>query len=124
MVAAETGYANSPDRAPTYRDVCNSSGHAETVKIVYDENRITLAELLDYYFTGQWKGCYLNNRKDKSLHEGSGQSNRYEGTLNNWQIIDFTPSVLSVVYPISFHDYGSDNVEIPITPFCLTFLWI
>ncbi len=50
VVATETGYANGPDRVPTYRDVCNSSGHAETVKIVYDEGRITLTELLNYYF--------------------------------------------------------------------------
>ena len=46
----QTGYANGPDVAPTYKDVCNNSGHAETVKILYDENRITLTELLDYYF--------------------------------------------------------------------------
>lgn len=50
VVATETGYANGPARVPTYRDVCNSSGHAETVKIVYDESKITLTELLNYYF--------------------------------------------------------------------------
>ena len=33
--ATEVGYANGPDAAPSYRDVCNSSGHAETVKIQY-----------------------------------------------------------------------------------------
>ena len=46
----ETGYANGPDQAPTYQDVCNDSGHAETVRIDYDENRISLSELLDDYF--------------------------------------------------------------------------
>ncbi len=46
----ETGYANGPDLAPTYQDVCNDSGHAETVKIDYDESRISLQELLDDYF--------------------------------------------------------------------------
>ena len=50
VVATETGYANGPDYAPTYRDVCNSSGHAETVKIVYEESKITLTGLLNYYF--------------------------------------------------------------------------
>ena len=47
VVSTETGYANGPDSAPTYRDVCGSSGHAETVKIMYDESRITLTELLN-----------------------------------------------------------------------------
>lgn len=48
--STEVGYANGPGKAPSYQEVCSSSGHAETVKIDYDENRITLAELLDYYF--------------------------------------------------------------------------
>jgi len=48
--ATEVGYANGPDKAPTYRDVCDSSGHAETVKIEYDPKEISLRELLDKYF--------------------------------------------------------------------------
>ena len=50
VTETETGYANGPDRAPTYREVCASSGHAETVRIRYDETRLSLAELLDDYF--------------------------------------------------------------------------
>ena len=46
----ETGYANGPDRALSYQEVCRNSGHAETVRIVYDESRISLTELLKYYF--------------------------------------------------------------------------
>ena len=46
----EVGYANGPDRAPSYEDVCRSSGHAETVKVVYDEERIGTEKLLDFYF--------------------------------------------------------------------------
>ena len=50
VLATETGYANGPDTAPSYQEVCADSGHAETVKIDYDENRISLTRLLDYYF--------------------------------------------------------------------------
>lgn len=50
VISTEVGYANGPAETPTYQDVCQSSGHAETVKIVYDENQITLTELLGYYF--------------------------------------------------------------------------
>ena len=46
----EVGYANGPDRAPSYEEVCRNSGHAETVKIVYDEARIGTEQLLDCYF--------------------------------------------------------------------------
>ena len=50
VVSTEVGYANGPDKAPDYREVCAGSGHAETVKVVYDESRITLTQLLTYYF--------------------------------------------------------------------------
>ena len=50
VIKTETGYANGPDKNPSYQDVCNNSGHAETVKIEYDENIISLEELLTYYF--------------------------------------------------------------------------
>ena len=46
----EVGYANGPDRAPSYQEVCASSGHAETVLVEYDEEKIDLEKLLDYYF--------------------------------------------------------------------------
>lgn len=50
VTATEVGYANGPDQAPSYQDVCASSGHAETVKITYDPARISLSTLLDHYF--------------------------------------------------------------------------
>lgn len=46
----EVGYANGPDRAPSYREVCDNSGHAETVRVVYDEAVLPLSELLRFYF--------------------------------------------------------------------------
>lgn len=50
VISTETGYANGPDRAPSYRDVCGGSGHAETVEITYDPSVISLAEILNAYF--------------------------------------------------------------------------
>lgn len=50
VVATEVGYANGPDVAPTYQQVCANSGHAETVRVDYDPARIGLERLLDVYF--------------------------------------------------------------------------
>ena len=50
VISTEVGYANGPDKAPSYEEVCASSGHAETVKVVYDKNQIDLDKLLNYYF--------------------------------------------------------------------------
>lgn len=50
VLSTQVGYANGPDAAPSYRDVCQNSGHAETVRVDYDEGRLSLAELMDLYF--------------------------------------------------------------------------
>ena len=66
--ATEVGYANGPDAAPSYRDVCNSSGHAETVKIQYDPDQISLTELLGYYFM-VIDPLSINKHEDSQLPE-------------------------------------------------------
>ena len=50
VLETEVGYANGPDRQPSYQEVCNDSGHMETVKVVYDEQKLGLEKLLDFYF--------------------------------------------------------------------------
>ena len=50
VLRTEVGYANGPDREVSYQDVCAGSGHAETVRIDYDEDAISLTRLLGYYF--------------------------------------------------------------------------
>lgn len=51
VISTQVGYANGPDKAPSYEEVCRDSGHAETVKIDYDEARLSLTKLLESYFT-------------------------------------------------------------------------
>jgi len=50
VMETTVGYANGEKENPSYEEVCNNSGHAETVKIVYDEKVLPLKELLGYYF--------------------------------------------------------------------------
>ena len=50
VLNTEVGYANGPDTAPSYEEVCKNSGHAETLRIDFDENKITLTEILNYFF--------------------------------------------------------------------------
>jgi len=47
----ESGYANGHTLNPTYRDVCTGeTGHAEVIKITYDDSIITVDTLLDIFF--------------------------------------------------------------------------
>lgn len=51
VLGTQVGYANGPTSQTDYREVCAGSGHAETVRIEFDDAKISLERLLDYYFT-------------------------------------------------------------------------
>ena len=50
VIDSVSGYANGSFDNPTYENVCNNSGHAETVHITYDSTKVSLDTLLKYYF--------------------------------------------------------------------------
>src|SRR6056297_809878 len=49
VLETQTGYANGETENPTYEEVINNSGHAETVKVNYDENVVSLEELVLHF---------------------------------------------------------------------------
>ena len=53
VVHTTPGYANGVlDRQPSYEEVyTDGTGFAETVEVLYDSDRVSLAELVDLYFT-------------------------------------------------------------------------
>ena len=51
ILSTECGYANGNTVHPSYEKVCrNNTGHAETVKIEYEDTVLPLKNLLRYYF--------------------------------------------------------------------------
>ncbi len=49
--STQVGYANGKTENPTYEDVChNCTGHAETVRVVYDPQTVPLEFLLELYY--------------------------------------------------------------------------
>lgn len=50
VLQAVSGYANGRTENPSYEDVCRRhTGHAETVKVTFDEERISLTDILRHY---------------------------------------------------------------------------
>ena len=48
----ESGYAGGHVENPTYREVCNkTTGHAEVVRLVFDNEVVKFDEILDVFFT-------------------------------------------------------------------------
>ena len=51
VLNAVSGYANGRTENPSYEDVVyRNSGHAETVKVVYNPDKLSLDDILQYYF--------------------------------------------------------------------------
>lgn len=51
VVQVESGYAGGQTQNPTYEAVCTGeTGHAEVVRITYDETQITYQDLLNVFF--------------------------------------------------------------------------
>lgn len=96
IVETEVGYANGSTENPTYEEVCrNNTGHAETVKVVYDSKKISLEKILDLYYEiidpfalnrqgndvgVQYRtGIYYTDQEDKKVIQDSikNLSNKY-----------------------------------------------
>lgn len=51
VVHITCGYSGGSEPNPTYEDVCShTTGHAEVIKIDFDPSKISLAELIDYFW--------------------------------------------------------------------------
>ncbi len=51
ILSTEVGYANGNTENPTYKEVCNhNTGHAETVKVEYEDTVIGLPYILELYY--------------------------------------------------------------------------
>ena len=51
IIATEVGYAGGDTDKVTYEEVCTgNTGHAEVVRLTYDENQISFKKILDLFF--------------------------------------------------------------------------
>jgi methionine-S-sulfoxide reductase len=49
--AVESGYSGGKTKNPTYKEICTgTTGHAEVIKIYYNESTISLEQLLEIFF--------------------------------------------------------------------------
>src|SRR4051812_38124973 len=63
VVAATSGYAGGTVAKPSYEDVSTgNTGHAESVRVVYDPAKLSLDKLLDVFFTVAHDPTQLNRQ--------------------------------------------------------------
>lgn len=51
IIETDVGYANGNTKNPTYKEVCHeNTGHAETVRVLFDKEIISLEQVLELYY--------------------------------------------------------------------------
>ena len=122
VIDTQVGYANGTVVNPTYEQVCtHKTGHAETVKVVYDPEQIGLEFLLDMFFAAidptvedqqgpdvgpQYRtGIYYTDAADLPVIERrvADESRRYEAEI----VTEVLP--LACFYPAE--DYHQDYLD-------------
>ena len=68
----EVGYSNGLTRNPTYREVCNDSGHAESAHIIYSPDVVSLEKLLEVYCMSIDPTLLNQQGKDKGIQYRTG----------------------------------------------------
>ena len=52
VLETQVGYSGGTTKEPTYRQVCqDTTGHAETVKVVFETDEISMQQLLELFFS-------------------------------------------------------------------------
>lgn len=122
--SAVSGYAGGARKNPTYENVCSgATGHAEIVDITYDENIISMSELLEIFFAthnpttlnaqGADRGTqyrsvvYYSNSDEKEIIEQAIQKAQKEYT----DPIVTEVSPLPEVYPAEAYHQNYYNIN-------------
>ncbi|HIM54444.1 MAG TPA: peptide-methionine (S)-S-oxide reductase [Gammaproteobacteria bacterium] len=122
----ESGYCNGSTIDPTYQDICTgSSGHAEVVKITFDETIVSFEDLLQVFFSthdattlnqqGNDKGTQYRSAVFYTNDEQQAQAKQFIEKLGDNIVTEVTE--LDVFYPAEdYHqNYYNNN---PNQPYC------
>jgi peptide-methionine (S)-S-oxide reductase len=126
VVNVESGYCNGSTQNPTYQDICTgATGHAEVVKIEFDESQASFEQLLAVFFAthdattlnqqGNDKGTQYRSAVFYINDEQQTQANQFIEKLGDNIVTEVTE--LAVFYPAEdYHqNYFNNN---PNQPYC------
>jgi peptide-methionine (S)-S-oxide reductase len=114
VVSTAVGYQGGYTSNPTYQDVCSGmTGHAETVKVVFDPTRVTYAEILRCF--------YENHDPTQGFRQGGDIGTQYRSAIFyvGDQQEEIARQVIAVyVEKLRSSGYGAVTTEIaPAGPF-------
>lgn len=131
----ESGYIGGDDPNPTYKQVCTGlTGHAEGIRVTFDPEVITLAEIYDV-FLGTHDPTQLNRQgndvgtqyRSAIFLLGEGQQPEAEAAIGRWNDTNGKEAVTTIEGPAAWHpaeDYHQEywNGEGQRNPYCLAII--
>jgi peptide-methionine (S)-S-oxide reductase len=131
VVSVTAGYTGGHKKNPTYEEVeTGTTGHAESVEVVYDPSKITYTRLLDVFWHNidptvrnrqfcdageQYRSAiFYHNEEQKRLAEESKKAIERSGVLGKHgtiytQIVPATPFYKAEEYHQNFHRKNPDQ---------------
>jgi peptide-methionine (S)-S-oxide reductase len=123
IVDLESGYAGGSVADPTYRQICTGeTGHAEVVRITWDADVISLAEIIDFFWkahdptTLNRQGADVGTQyRSVIFYDTDGQKEIIEASRNRAQEHFTQPIVTEIVPAATFYpaeEYHQDYYEL------------
>lgn len=128
----ESGYIGGDDPNPTYKQVCSgTTGHAEAIRVTYDRDAITLAEIYDV-FLGTHDPTQLNRQgndvgtqyRSAIFPLNDDQRTEAEAAIARWNAANDGTAVTTIEGPAQWYpaeDYHQEywDGEGQRNPYCL-----
>nr|WP_054674840.1 peptide-methionine (R)-S-oxide reductase MsrB [Veillonella denticariosi] len=128
VISTEVGYANGPTSNPTYEEVCHDSGHVEALKVVFDEDTLSLDHLIQYFLRAIDPFSINKQGGDEGIQYRTGiyytvmeDRNIIDATLARAQSFESKPFAIEVL-PLenyySAEEYHQDYLDKNPTGYC------
>ena len=108
IISTAVGYAGGEKDDPTYREVCSGlTGHTEVVRVVWDNNKIDLSDLLKLF----WE-CHDPTQGNRQGNDSGSQYRSAIYTKNKDQFIKVIESKKSYQKELEKNGFGLITTEI------------
>ncbi len=108
VITTAVGYAGGEKKYPNYREVCSGlTGHTEVVRVVWDENKIDLSDLLKLF----WE-CHDPTQGDRQGNDRGSQYRSAIYTTNKDQLDKAIESKNSYQIELKNNGFGKITTEI------------
>ena len=137
VVNVVPGYMGGQIKNPAYREVCNgNTGHTETVKISYDQEKVSYGELLEIFFlthdpttvnrqgndigTQYRSAIFYNNLEEKMQIEECIKNLLDKGVYDRPIVTEINTECPFYEAELEHHEYYNHHKEQPYCQFVIT----